>query len=89
MDIEGISEKTIAQMFERLSVNSPDKLYTLTYDDLFNLEAVKDKKAKNIIDAINKSRKCTLAAFINAIGIPNIGKKTARNWRKNSEVWKI
>jgi DNA ligase (NAD+) len=77
MDIEGLSEKTAEQLYNVLKIDSPDKLYEINYD-LLKIEGFKDKKARNLIDSINKSKSTTLPRFLYAIGIPNIGKKAAR-----------
>jgi len=77
MNIEGFSEKTAQQLFDVLDFRSVDQLYTLTKSDLLGLAKFKDKKADNLLKAIAKSKECTLAAFVYALGIPNVGKKTA------------
>ncbi|MCL2861984.1 MAG: NAD-dependent DNA ligase LigA [Firmicutes bacterium] len=79
MDIEGISERTVIQLYEKLGINSFDKLYTLTAMDLSVLDGFKDKKINNFLDAIEKSKSVTLSGYINALGIDNVGKKTARD----------
>ncbi len=78
MDIEGFSDKTAEAIYSQLGVKSPDQLYDLTMDDLLLLEGFKQTKAKNLLDALEKSKHTTLARFLFALGIPNIGKKTAR-----------
>ena len=77
MDIEGVSEKTIKQLYERLGVHTAADIYKLTPMDLTVLDGFKDKKIYNLMDALEKSKDCTLAAFIHALGIENVGKKTA------------
>ena len=79
MDIEGISEKTVAQLYEKLGVATADRLYTLTADDLKGLDGFKDKKTDNFLRAIDRSRQADLPHYIHALGIPNVGKKTARD----------
>ena len=78
MNIEGFSEKTAEQLYNELKVSSPDMLYTLTYQDLQKLDGFKDKKIKNLLDSIEKSKKTTLQRFLFALGIPQIGKKAAK-----------
>lgn len=78
MNIEGFSEKTAEQLYNDLGVNSVDKLYDLTVEDLLKLDGFKDKKAENLIRAIERSKRTTLARFIYALGIPQIGKKSAQ-----------
>ena len=79
MDIDTFSEKTALQLIEAGLVREADDLYALTSDKLAALDRFGEKKAANLITAIEKSKKCRLDAFIFAIGIPNIGAKTARD----------
>ncbi|HEY8389609.1 MAG TPA: NAD-dependent DNA ligase LigA, partial [Clostridia bacterium] len=79
MDIDGLSEKTIALLYDKLKITSPIQLYSLTKDQLLTLEGFKNKKAENIINAIQNSKGKKLAAFIHALGIPNVGKKTSKD----------
>lgn len=79
MDIEGLSEKTAAQLYDQMDVRDPADLYHLTKEQALTLEGFKEKKASNLIAALEKSKHCTLDAFLFAIGIPNIGRKTARD----------
>lgn len=83
MNIEGFSEKTAEQLFEKLQVKSIPDLYKIKKDDLLGLEKFGDKKADNLINALEKSKSCELASFIYALGIPNVGKKTAKDLVKN------
>ena len=79
MDIETFSEKTAQQLAEQLNVAEPQDLYALTAEQLLTLDGFKEKKAQNLIRAIDASRTRKLDAFIFALGIPNIGRKTARD----------
>ena len=79
MDIDTFSEKTAAQLVEAGLVQEADQLYALTKDQLCALDRFGDKKAENLLAAIEKSKRCRLNSFIYAIGIPNIGTKTARD----------
>lgn len=79
MDIEGLSEKTIGQLMEDLDIKDIYEIYDLTYDDLIKLDRFADKKANNLIRAIEESKDVDLNRFIYAIGIPNVGERTARD----------
>jgi len=79
MNIEGFSEKTAGQLFEELDIKSISELYSLKKEDLLKLERFGDKKAQNLLDSIERSKVCELSSFIYALGIPNVGKKTARD----------
>ena len=77
MDIEGLSEKTIELFINKLGIKEIYDLYDLSYEDLINLESFKEKKTNNLLEAIKNSKECELNDFIYAIGIPNVGVKTA------------
>lgn len=77
MDIEGFSEKTAAQIFEDLNVRSIPELYSLEAKDLLSLDGFQEKKAEKLINAIQDSKERPLSRFIYALGIPNVGKRTA------------
>ena len=79
MDIRGVSEKSIEGLHEKLGVRFPTDLYSLTRDDLTRLDGFKDKKIDNFLASVEKSKSVPLDRFINALGIENIGKKSARD----------
>lgn len=79
MNIEGFSEKTAEQFYEELNIKSIGDLYRLTKEELLKLDKFKEKKSNNIINAIESSKKPKLSSFIYALGIPNVGIKTARD----------
>ena len=79
MDIEGFSEKTAGQLYDQMGIRQPADLYSLTPMDFLMLEGFKEKKAGNLTEALEKSKHCELDAFLFALGIPNVGRKTARD----------
>ena len=79
MDITAFSEKTAEQLYDVLGLRDPADLYQLTFDQLLLLEGFKEKKARNLVEALAQSRDCQLDAFLFALGIPNVGRKTARD----------
>lgn len=79
MNIEGFSEKTAEQLFEKLDIKSMSELYKLEKEQLLTLEKFGPKKAQNLLDAVEKSKECELYRFIYALGIPNVGVKTAKD----------
>lgn len=79
MNIAGFSERTAEQLFEKLDIKSICDLYKLNKEDLIGLEKFGPKKAQNLLDAIENSKNCSLEAFIYALGIQNVGAKTARD----------
>ncbi len=83
MNIEGFSEKTAEQLFEELGLRDIPSLYELQFDELVELDRFGKKKTDNLLEAIQKSKECTLGAFVYALGIPNVGKKTASDLAEN------
>ena len=78
MDIEGLGDKLVDQMVDHAIVRTPADLYQLGLAALVNLERMADKSANNILLAIKKSKQTTLARFIYALGIRNVGEATAK-----------
>ena len=78
MDIEGLSEKTLEALYNEKKLSHFIDIYSLKEEDLLALENFKEKKTNNILNAIEQSRNTTLDKLIFAIGIPNIGKKAAK-----------
>ena len=79
MDIESFSEKTAELFYDQLGVRSPADLYTLDKGSMVVLKGFGARKADKLLSELEKSKDCELDAFLFAIGIPNIGKKTARD----------
>lgn len=79
MNIEGFSEKTAEQLFEKLDIRSIADLYKLDYENLLTLDKFGPKKAQNLLDAVERSKTPELYRFIYALGIPNVGVKTAKD----------
>jgi DNA ligase (NAD+) len=77
MDIEGLGDKLIDQLVERGLVQDPSDLYRLGLDDYAGLERMAIKSAQNLLDALERSRDTTLARFIYALGIREVGEATA------------
>ena len=79
MDIDTFSEKTAALFVEELKLKSIPDLYDLGPQDYMGLQGFGERRINNLMDAIERSKDCTLGAFIFAIGIPNVGAKTAKD----------
>lgn len=79
MDIEGFSEKTAALLTDKLGLSRISQLYELTADNFSLLAGFGEKRISNLLGSIEKSKDCELAAFVFALGIPNVGSKTAKD----------
>ena len=79
MDIEAFSEKTAELFYDHLGVRSAADLYALDKTSMVALKGFGARKADKLLSELEKSKSCELDAFLFAIGIPNIGKKTARD----------
>lgn len=77
MDVEGLSEKTLEVLFNERNLRKFSDIYKLDANSLNGLDGFKDKKINNLLEAIQKSKDTTLDRLIYAVGIPNVGKKTA------------
>jgi len=81
-DIEGFSEMTAGLLFDEFGVNNFSQLFTLDKAKLLNLEGFKDAKTTNLLTAIESSKYVDFDKFIYALGIENVGRKTARDLSK-------
>ncbi len=82
MNIEGFSEMTASRLYDELNVRKFSDIYKLSETKLMSMDGFRDKKTLNLIDSINKSKKCSLDSFIYSLGIDGIGKKTAKDLAK-------
>ena len=79
MDVEGFSEKTIEKLMGTVGLKEIPDVYKLKYEDIIKIEGFKEKRTKNLLNAIENSKHPHLSNFIYALGIPNVGIKTARD----------
>lgn len=79
MDIEGFSEKTIEKLMGTVGLKEIPDVYKLRYEDIIKIEGFKEKRTNNLLNAIENSKHPHLSNFIYALGIPNVGIKTARD----------
>ncbi len=78
MDIEGLGEKLVEQLVDKGLVQSVADLYHLQRAQIAALEGMAEKSAQNLLDALEKSKHTTLARFLFALGIPEVGETTAQ-----------
>jgi len=79
MDIEGLGEKLVEQLVDNAIIKTPADLYKLGILAMANLERMAEKSAGNLLAAIEKSKATTLARFVFALGIRNVGEATAKD----------
>jgi len=79
MDIEGLGDKLVEQMVEQNLIDSVADLYHLPLEQVAGLERMAEKSARNLLDALEQSKKSTLARFIYALGIREVGESTAES----------
>ena len=79
LDIDGLGEKIVDQLVDNNLVRTPADLFRLEAPALAALERMGDKAAANLVLAIGQCRETTLARFIYALGIRNVGESTARD----------
>ncbi len=77
LDIEGLGDKLAAQLVERKLVREFADLYHLPLETWAELERMGEKSARNILDALERSRKTSLRRLLFGLGIPQVGEATA------------
>jgi DNA ligase (NAD+) len=83
LDIEGLGEKLVDQLVDQGMVRTPADIYGLNLDQVAGLERMAEKSAANLLAGIEKSKHTTLARFIFALGIRNVGEATAKDLAKH------
>ncbi len=78
MDIDGLGEKLIEQLFQKEYIRNVADLYSLKKEQLAGLERMGEKSAANLIAALEKSKTTRLDRFLYALGIREVGEATAR-----------
>ena len=82
MNIDGFSEKTAGQLYDKLNVRNFSDIYNLSRESVAALEGFKTLKTDNLFNSIEASKNVDFANFIFALGIENVGKKTASDLAK-------
>ena len=78
MDIDGLGDKIVEQLVDKELIHSPADLYCLTFEQVVALEGFAEVSSRNLLKSIEASRSPTLARFIYALGIPDVGEETAK-----------
>jgi DNA ligase (NAD+) len=82
LDIDGLGEKIIDQLVDQNLVRTPADLFNLGFTTLAELDRMADKSAQNLLDSLEKAKSTTLARFIYALGIRQVGESTAKDLAK-------
>jgi len=77
MDVDGLGDKIVEQLVALGLVKTPADLYSLSREQLSSLERMAEKSADNLLSALDKSKATTLAKFLFALGIREVGEVTA------------
>jgi len=78
LDIDGLGSKTIEALVDNGLVKSAADIFRLKKEDILTLEGFADKSAENLLSSIESSKKVSLARFLYALGIRNVGEHVAR-----------
>lgn len=79
MNIDGLGAKIVNQLIDSSLVKTPSDLFSLKLPQLIQIERMGELSATNLINAIEKSKQTTLARFVFALGIPEVGEGTAKD----------
>lgn len=79
MGIDTFAGKTAEQLIDAFGITTIPELYALSHEQLAALDRFGHKKAQNLLDALEASKHRPLSAFLYALGIPNVGVKTAKD----------
>jgi len=79
MDVEGLGDKLVEQLVDGGIIRTLPELYKLGIAKLTALERMGDKSAQNLVDGLERSKQTTLARFLFALGIRNVGETTAKD----------
>ena len=85
MDIDGFGTKLVEQLVNNEIITSIADIFNLKIEVLSNLDRMAEKSAQNILDSIEKSKSTTMARFIHALGIRNVGEHSAKVLEKSFE----
>lgn len=78
LNIDGLGEKIVYQLFDAKIITNIIDLYSIEYEKLLTLEGWKEKKAKNLLESIAKTKNVELWRLINALGIEHIGEGASK-----------
>lgn len=78
MNIDGLGEKVVRQLFDAELITDVSDLYKLQYDDLIGLERMGDKKVTNLLNAIEASKTAPLSKLLFGLGIRFLGSKASK-----------
>lgn len=79
LDVDGLGDKLIEQLVDGDMVKSPADFFSLDIAPLSSMERMGEKSAVNLVNALEHSKKTTLAKFLYALGIREVGEATAQN----------
>lgn len=85
-DIDGLGDKLVDQLVDADLVHSPADFFTLSLGDVVGLERMAEKSASKLLSSLEASKKTTLAKFLYALGIREVGEATAANLAAHFET---
>ena len=88
LDIDGLGDKLVEQLVDESLVENVAGLYSLTKDQLLLLERMGEKSAENLMSALQTSKQTSLARFVFALGVREVGEATALNLARHFGSWK-
>ena len=86
MNIDGLGEKVISQLFAEKLIRDVADIYKLTYEQLIGLERMGEKSVNNLLNAIEVSKSNSLEKLLFGLGIRHVGAKAAKTFAQQFET---
>ncbi|RUR66494.1 NAD-dependent DNA ligase LigA [Variovorax guangxiensis] len=83
VDVDGLGDKLVEQLVDSNLIRTLPDLYKLGFTTLAGLDRMAEKSAKNLVDALEASKKTTLPRFLFGLGIRHVGESTAKDLAKH------
>lgn len=83
VEVEGLGDKLVEQLVDANLIRTLPDLYKLGFTTLVGLDRMAEKSARNIVDALEKSKQTTLPRFLFGLGVRHVGESTAKELAKH------
>jgi DNA ligase (NAD+) len=90
MDMDGLGDKVVEQLVDKKMITNPADIYSLEFSQLLSLDGFATLSVQNFLDSVQSSKTVSLDKFIFALGIPEVGRETARRLADSlGSIWRL